>query len=253
MGTMDLTVVVLTKNESAHLPDLFKSVGEGVPVLVVDAMSTDSTVALARQCGAQVVQTDQWQGFGPQRNFALSHVHTQWVLFLDADERIQPASWSEISQAMASPQAAAYSFPRLTNFAGAWIKHCGWHPDRVVRLFRVGQARYSDDLVHERVVPQAGVVVRPLHTPLLHFSYPDPAQYWKKMQAYSMAWADQQHAAGRRTSLTRALASSVVAFVRSYVFRLGFLDGASGLAVCLMQAQATYSKYFMLYWKQHSK
>jgi glycosyltransferase involved in cell wall biosynthesis len=250
---MDLTVVVLTQNESSHLPDLFKSLVEGVSVLVVDSMSTDQTVDIARKNGAQVIETAQWPGFGPQRNLALQQVQTQWVLFLDADERIQPQGWQEIRSAIDAGASAVYSFPRLTNFAGSWIKHCGWHPDRVVRLFKVGEARYSDDLVHERVVPHAGVKGVALQTPLLHFSYPDPAHYWKKMQTYSMAWADQQWAAGVRTSLTRAILSSVVAFVRSYVFRLGFLDGASGLAVCVMQAQATYSKYFMLYWKQQAK
>lgn len=250
---MDLTVVILTRNESVNLPDCLDSLIDGVQILVMDSNSTDGTPERARARGVRVVQTHDWHGFGHQRNLALTHVTTRWVLFLDADERMQPEAWREVRDALQQSQAVAFSFPRLTNFAGDWIRHCGWYPDRVTRLFEVGQARYTNDLVHERVVVTSDRPVFPLHTPLLHFSYPDPSHYWRKMQVYSLAWADQQHAQGRRTSLGRAVASAAVSFVRSYVFRLGFLDGASGLAVCLMQAQSTYSKYLMLYWKQRSK
>ena len=250
---MDLTVVILTRNESANLSECLKTIRSGVSVLVVDSQSSDQTVQLAKNSGAQVLETTQWLGFGHQRNLALSHVQTRWVLFLDADERIQSQAWDEISIALANPQPMAYSFPRLTNFAGTWVKHCGWYPDRVTRLFQVGQAKYSDDLVHERVVLSATTQLRPLSTPLLHYSYPDSMHYWKKMQAYSLAWAEQKHAQGKKSNVLRALMSSLVAFVRSYFFRLGFLDGSIGLAVCVMQAQVTYSKYFMLYWMNKSK
>jgi glycosyltransferase involved in cell wall biosynthesis len=250
---MDLTVVVLTKNESANLHQCLNSLVPGVRAMVIDSQSTDNTVQLAREWGAEVIETSEWRGFGHQRNLALGHVSTRWVMFLDADERIQPQGWDEMRAALQQPQAQAFSFPRLTNFAGTWIRHCGWYPDRVTRLFQIGQARYSDDLVHERVVLLPEVQVRSLKTPLLHYSYPDPAHYWKKMQTYSLAWAEQNHALGKKTNLARALMSSLFAFVRSYVFRLGFLDGISGLAVCLMQAQSTYSKYFMLYWMNKSK
>ncbi len=250
---MNLTVVVLTKNESANLPQCLNSLAPGVSILVVDSQSTDQTVQLAKDHGAEVIETHEWKGFGHQRNLALGHVKTRWVMFLDADERIQSKTWDEIQDAIIESRSCAYSFPRLTNFAGSWIRYCGWYPDHVTRMFQVGQARYSDDLVHERVMLSPQVDLKAFKTPLLHFSYPDPAHYWKKMQSYSMAWAQQHHALGKKTSLMRAVLSSGFAFLRSYVFRLGFLDGVSGLAVCLMQAQATYSKYFMLYWMNRSK
>ena len=147
---------------------------------------------------------------------------------------------------MASGRAQAFEIPRLTRFCGQWIHHCGWTPDYVLRLFRRGSARFSDDLVHERVLLDGPRPMR-LASPLLHESYPTPEHYWRKLQAYSHAWAVQRHAQGRTTSMTRAALSGCAAFVRSYVLRLGFLDGAMGFAVCTMQAQAAFGKYFALY------
>jgi len=250
---MDLTVIVLTRNESSNIEACLRSVAWATNRLVFDSNSTDNTVELARAMAAQVVQAEDWPGFGEQRNRALAQVHTEWVMFLDADERVQPESIPEIEAAMASPDRCVYRFPRLTNFAGHWIRHAGWYPDHVARLFRRGDASYNRLLVHESLETAPGVEARNFHVPLLHFSYPTPDHYWRKMHTYSLAWAEQQHQMGRQTHLIRALASSWVAFLKSYVLRLGFLDGMAGLAVCLMQAQATYSKYFMLYWMQRSK
>jgi glycosyltransferase involved in cell wall biosynthesis len=250
---MDLTVIVLTRNESANIQDCLRSVAWAKRRLVFDSQSTDDTVSKASELGAEVIQTEDWPGFGEQRNRALAQVRTEWVMFLDADERVQPESLPEIEAAMASPLRCVYRFPRLTNFAGQWIRHAGWYPDHVARLFRRGDAHYNQLLVHESLETMPGVDARNFHVPLLHFSYPTPDHYWRKMQTYSLAWAEQQHQMGRQTHLIRALVSSWVAFLKSYVLRLGFLDGMAGLAVCLMQAQATYSKYFMLYWMQRSK
>ena len=149
-------------------------------------------------------------------------------------------------RAMADDVAHAYEIPRLTQFCGQWIHHCGWTPDHVLRLFQRDQARFSDDLVHERVLLEAGAPGR-LTAPLLHFSYPTPAHYWRKLEQYSQAWAEQRYARGQKCSMLRAALAGVVAFLRSYVFRRGFLDGAMGFAVCAMQAQAAFGKYFALY------
>jgi glycosyltransferase involved in cell wall biosynthesis len=244
---MSLSVVVITFNEAANLRECLGSVSFADELVVLDSGSTDDTVALARECGARVAQTTDWPGFGPQKNRALALASCDWVLSLDADERVTPELAAEIRSAMASGAHAAYEIPRLTRFCGTWIRHCGWTPDRVLRLFRRGQARFSDDLVHERVVTELpGRPGRLIHH-LLHESYPTPAQYWRKLEAYSQAWAQQHHAKGRRTSMLRAAASGTVAFLRSYVLRLGFLDGAMGFAVCTMQAQAAFGKYFALY------
>jgi hypothetical protein len=168
------------------------------------------------------------------------------VLSLDADERVSPELASEIRAAMQAGRGHAFLVPRLTQFCGRWIHHCGWTPDHVLRLFQRGAARFSDDLVHERVVLQSGTPAL-LKAPLLHYSYPTPTHYWRKLEQYSDAWAQQRHAKGQKTTMTRAALAGMVAFLRSYLFRLGFLDGAMGFAVCTMQAQAAFGKYFALY------
>jgi glycosyltransferase involved in cell wall biosynthesis len=244
---MTLSVVVITRNEAANLRACLQSVPFADEIVVVDNGSTDGTPAIARECGARVVETADWPGFGPQKNRALALATCDWVLSLDADERVTPELGAQIRAAMAAADASAYDIPRLTRFCGQWIRHCGWTPDHVLRLFRRGQARFSDDLVHERVLTELGVRRARLTSPLLHESYPTPAHYWRKLEAYSQAWARQHHARGRRTSMARAGAAGLAAFVRSDLLRLGFLDGAMGFAVCTMQAQAAFGKYFALY------
>ncbi len=243
-----LSVVIITRNEAANILACLDSVAFADEVVVLDNASTDDTAALARAHGARVEVAPDWPGFGPQKNRALALARGRWVLSLDADERISPGLAQEIQTVVRQdPQAVAYELPRLTQFCGQWIRHCGWTPDRVLRLFKRGQARFSDDLVHERVLLNKGQRLFALSTPMLHFSYPTPAHYWRKLETYSQAWAAQRHAQGQRTSMGRAVAAALAAFVRSYVLRRGFLDGAMGFAVCTMQAQAAFGKYFALY------
>lgn len=244
---MSLSIVVITRNEEANIAACLRSVAFADEVVVVDSGSTDATVAIAREMGARVVGTADWPGFGPQKNRALELARGDWVLSLDADERVGPELAEEIKAAVRQDGASAFEIPRLTQFCGQWIRHCGWTPDHVLRLFRRGSARFSDDLVHERVVTNTQGTPRRLLNPLLHYSYPSPGHYWRKLEHYSQAWAAQRHAEGRTTSMGRAVLSGVVAFVRSYFLRLGFLDGAMGFAVCTMQAQAAFGKYFALY------
>ncbi len=243
---MPLSVIVIAHNESANLRACLESVAFADEKIVLDSGSTDDTVRIARDCGAVVTQTPDWPGFGPQKNRALALATNDWVLSLDADERVTPELARQIRAAMAAGQAAAFEIPRLTRFCGQWIRHCGWTPDYVLRLFRRGQARFSDDLVHERVLLD-GPPAQRLSSPLLHESYPTPAHYWRKLESYSQAWALQRHTQGQTTTMGRAALSGVAAFVRSYVLQRGFLDGSMGFAVCTMQAQAAFGKYFALY------
>jgi glycosyltransferase involved in cell wall biosynthesis len=257
-----LSVIVITNNESANILACLASVSFADQFVVVDSGSTDNTVELVKSVGAQVLQTKDWPGFGMQKNRALDLATGDWVLSIDADERVTPELAEQIKVAINSEansdahsyikndskgnQVSAYEIPRLTQFCGQWIRHCGWTPDLVLRLFKRGSARFSNDLVHERIVQSQGTCGK-LTTPMLHFSYPTPASYWRKLDQYSQAWAQQKFTEGRRTSMLRAALSGIVAFVRSYIFRLGFLDGALGFAVCTMQAQSAFGKYFTLY------
>jgi len=243
-----LSVIIITFNESANIAACLDSVAFADEVIVVDSGSSDATADIARSRGAKVVITADWPGFGPQKNRALDLATSEWVLSLDADERVSSILAAQIKHAIATNEnrSDAFDIPRLTQFCGQWIRHCGWTPDLVLRLFRRDMARFSNDLVHERVEVNSARISR-LQAPLLHYSYPTPTHYWRKLEQYSGAWARQHYATGRRTSMLRAFLSGLTAFIRSYVFRLGFLDGAMGFAVCVMQGQAAFGKYFELY------
>lgn len=242
-----LSVIIITKNEASNIEACLDSVAFADEVIVLDSGSTDATVPLARARGAHVYAAHDWPGFGPQKNRALELASCDWVLSLDADERVSVDLANEIQKLTLDAGQYAFEIPRLTQFCGRWIRHCGWTPDHVLRLFKRGTARFSDDLVHEKVLIATGFQRGRLKSHLLHYSYPTPSHYWRKLEQYSQAWAAQRFARGQKTSMGRAGLASVVAFLRSYFFRLGFLDGAMGFAVCTMQAQAAFGKYFTLY------
>lgn len=247
----NLSVIIITKNEAANIEACLASVAFAKEVIVLDSGSLDATVEIARMRGAKVHTADDWPGFGPQKNRALALATGDWILSIDADERVSSELADEILKIVSSPVRDAFEVPRLTQFCGQWIHHCGWTPDHVLRLFRRGSANFSNDLVHERVVLEPNVKLGRLREPLLHYSYPTPSHYWRKLEQYSQAWAEQRFASGQQTSMVRAGLAGVVAFVRTYVFRLGFLDGSMGFAVCTMQAQAAFGKYFALYCLNH--
>jgi len=255
-----LSVIVITKNESHNIEACLQSVMFADQIVVLDSGSTDGTIEIARSMGAEVSISPDWQGFGVQKNRALDAATGDWVLSLDADERVTPELAQEIqaqlAQAQVSGQSVVFTIPRLTQFCGVWIRHCGWTPDYVLRVFKRGEARFSDDLVHEKLqFITADMPIVRLKPPLLHYSYPTPEHYWRKLQRYSQDWARQRHARGQKATITRAALSAVTAFIRSYVFQLGFLDGAMGFAVCTMQAQSAFGKYFELYClgREHDK
>jgi glycosyltransferase involved in cell wall biosynthesis len=251
-----LCVTIITKNEAANIEACLRSVWFADQVVILDSGSTDDTAQIARSLGGEVIVNPDWQGFGIQKNRALDAASCAWVLSIDADERVTPELAHEIqtqlSQLPADGRSVAFEIPRLTQFCGVWIRHCGWTPDHVLRLFKRGEARFSDDVVHEKVLlMRADTQVVRLKNPLLHYSYPTSDHYWRKLQHYSQEWARQRHARGQTATMTRAAAAAVAAFLRSYVFRLGFLDGAMGFAVCTMQAQSAFGKYFELYCLGH--
>lgn len=244
---MRLSAIIITRNEASNMGDCLKSLAFVDEVIVLDHESSDDTVQIARAAGAIVHVVGDWPGFGPQKNRALALATSDWILSIDADERVTDLLAAEIQNKLALGQQEAFEMSRLTQFCGQWIHHCGWTPDRVTRLFKRGTARFSDDLVHERVLLASDARMGRLKAPLLHFSYPTPAHYWRKLEQYSQAWAQQRFVRGQTTSMWRAGLAGVVAFLRSYLLRLGFLDGAMGFAVCTMQAQAAFGKYFALY------
>jgi glycosyltransferase involved in cell wall biosynthesis len=242
-----LSVIVITRNEAHNLNDCLQSVQSlADEVVVIDSNSTDGTCDIARQFGAVVSQPADWPGFGPQKQRALDLATCDWVLSLDADERVTPELAQEVQQVLMADAQAAYQMPRLSWYCGKFIRHSGWQPDHVLRLFPRPQARFSDDLVHERVI--SDLPLKTLRNHLLHYSYLNFSQVLSKTDAYSTASAQQAFAKGKRATVASALGHGAWAFFRTYVIRAGFLDGAHGLALAISNAEASYYKYLKLWW-----
>lgn len=243
---MDLSVVIITHNEEANIADCLASVAFASEIVVVDSGSTDRTVELARAAGAKVLCAADWPGFGAQKNRALAQATRPWVLSIDADERVTPALRDEIRAAVAdASRYDAWDMPRRSSFCGRYMSHSGWYPDRVTRLFRRERARFSDDLVHERVVVDGPI--GHLRSDLLHATYPDLETMLQKLDRYSSASARAMHEQGRRSSPGGAVARGLWAFIRTYVLRLGFLDGRLGFVLAVSIAETTYYKYLKLW------
>lgn len=241
-----LSVVILARNEARNIVDCVRCASFADEVVVLDSGSSDGTVGLARDAGAQVSSTTDWPGFGPQKNRAIALATGDWIFSLDADERITPELRDAIRAAIARPGTqAAFAIERTSSYCGQSMAHSGWGGDRVVRLFRRGSARFSDDLVHERLLVDGPT--GQLRGQLLHDSMPDFEAVLDKVNRYSSAGAQALLARGRRGSPLAALGHGLWAFVRTYVLQRGFLDGAMGLALAISNAEGTYYRYLKLW------
>ena len=249
---MSLSVILITKNEEANLKDCLESVSFADEIIVVDSQSSDKTQEIARSFGAKLEITSDWPGFGPQKNRALNLATQDWVLSIDADERVTPELKQEILATMASANAAdCYAIPRSSWYCGRFMKHSGWYPDYVNRLFKRGSAKFSDHLVHERLLPTGSSGKLKNH--FLHYSYRDFSQVLKKVDVYSSAAAQQAYKQGKKGGLGEALIHGFWAFFRTYVLRRGFLDGKHGLALAISNAATSYYKYLKLWQLQNKK
>lgn len=239
---MRLSAIVITRNESANISDCLLSLDFADEVVVLDNSSSDGTAEIARSLGARVEVTPDWPGFGPQKNRALELAGGEWVLSIDADERVTPELRDEILNAISALTSRnVFGFPRLSSYCGQYMMHSGWNPDWVVRLFRRGTASFSDDLVHERLMTHDSVTR--LKAPLLHLSFPDFESVLDKVNRYSTAGAQGMARKGKSASLWGALGHGAWAFVRTYFLRRGFLDGQLGLALAISNAEGTYYRY----------
>lgn len=242
---MTLAISVITKNEQATIRRCLDSVAWADEIVVLDAGSSDDTARIAGECGGKVHIAFDWPGFGPQKNRALALVTGDWVLSLDADEWVTPELRVEIERTLANPgNYAAFKIPRLSSYCGRFMHHSGWWPDHVTRLFRCGQARFSDDMVHERLVVDGPVGV--LREPLRHEAIRDLDEALVKMNAYSTAGAIMQLGRGKKASLAGAIAHGTWTFFRTYVLRAGFLDGREGFMLAVSNAEGAYYRYLKL-------
>lgn len=235
---MSLSVIIITKNEAEDIRGCLESVAWADEIIVVDTDSTDGTAAICRELGAQVHVHD-WPGFGAQKNRALDYATYDWVLSLDADERVTPELRREMEIVMRESAAiAAYDIPRSSSYCGRFMRHSGWYPDYVTRLFRRGLARFSDDLVHERLLVEGKV--GKLHGELLHYAFRDLEEVLRKVDQYSTAGAQKKYQKGGKATLTGAVLRGVWSFVRTYFLRGGILDGREGFMLAVSNAEGTY-------------
>jgi glycosyltransferase involved in cell wall biosynthesis len=242
---MSLSVIIIAKNAEATIRRCLESVAWADEIVVVEHGSADRTASICREAGAKVHQSPDWPGFGPQKNRALDLARGDWVLSLDADEWVTPELRAEVARTIAAPAAhAAFRIPRRSSFCGRFMRHSGWWPDYVTRLFRRGAARFSDALVHEKLIVNGAVGT--LAQPILHETVTDLDQILSKINLYSTTSAAMFHREGRRASLATAVLHGVWAFLSTYFLRLGFLDGREGFMLAVINAENSYYRYAKL-------
>jgi glycosyltransferase involved in cell wall biosynthesis len=242
---MKLSVSITAFNGAPLIRKCLESVQWADEIIVVDSGSTDNTREIARELGAKVTQTPDFPGYGQQKNRALDRTTGDWVLALDHDEWVSPALRAEIEAVIRDPDAkAAYAMPRSSNFCGRYMRHAGWWPDPVMRLFRKGAARFSEDHLHDRILVtgETGRLKNPLH----HEPMPTLEQVINKMNGYSSAGAKFNFERGKRASLLKAIFHGWWAFMRTYVLQAGFLDGREGFMLSVSNAEGTYYRYLKL-------
>lgn len=238
-----LSVVLITLNAAGQLAECLASVAFADEVVVVDSGSTDGTVALAERYGARVV-AKEWLGFGRQKQFAVEQAANDWVLCLDADERVSPELAASLVRALESPTAPVYRIARRNRFLGRWLRHGEGYPDWSARLFDRRQARWSDDVVHEKVL--YATTPGMLQGDLLHESAEDIGQYLEKQNRYTMLAAAELHRRGQHAGALELIFSPLMRFLKFYLLRLGFLDGLPGLVHISIGCMNSFMKYAKL-------
>ena len=242
-----LSVVMIAKNEAELLTECLQSVAWADEIIVLDSGSSDGSVALAESLGAKVFTHTDWQGFGKQRQKAQSYATQDYVLMIDADERVTPELRHSIEQVLANADDnVVYSLGRRNLFLGRFMRHSGWYPDRVNRLYANQRYRYNDDLVHESLNTNGAKVV-PLSGDLLHLTCRDFFAFQRKQLHYAEQWAIQRHQAGKRCGYLSILTHTLGAFCKTWLLRAGFLDGKQGLLLAVVNAQYTFNKYAALW------
>ena len=244
-----LSVTIITRNEAADIGDALASIAWADEIIVVDSESTDATVAIAQRHTHRVV-VREWPGYVDQKNYAASIASHDWILSLDADERVTPQLATEIKATLAgTPSDAAYRIPRVTWHFGRWIRSTDWYPDYQLRLYDRRSARWTGRYVHEAVT--VGGTVGRLHGELQHFAYRDIAEHLETVDRYTTAAARQMAESGRHAGLLQLAGHPPLAFLRNYIARGGFRDGAAGFVISAMNAYYVFLKFAKLWELEH--
>ncbi|MFH1372620.1 MAG: glycosyltransferase family 2 protein [bacterium] len=241
---MELSVVIISRNEEENIRRCIQSVSWADEVILVDSQSTDRTREIAGQLGVRIF-SPPWRGFGHAKREAVKQARGKWILSIDADEVVSSELAREIKDVMRDTSGlAGFYIPRRTNFLGRWIRHCGWYPDRVLRLFLKSRGDYDEATVHEKVILDGPV--GNLAGELLHYSYPSLEHYLDKFNHYTTLGAEEAYRRGRRTRWPDIVLRPPVAFIKHYISRQGFRDGLEGFIISVMSSIAVLVKYAKL-------
>jgi glycosyltransferase involved in cell wall biosynthesis len=240
---MPLSVALIARNAAAQLGHCLASVAFADEIIVVDSGSTDGTVELAARIGARVIQRE-WPGFGAQKQFAVEAARHDWVLCVDADERVSLELRERIIAELKAPRGFVYAMPRRNRFLGRWLRHGEGYPDWSVRLFHRAHAHWGSETVHEKVISRSPVLK--LYGDLLHDSAETLEKYLDKQNRYTSLQAESMHAAGRRANVVQLVVSPFLRFIKYYLLRLGFLDGVPGLVHITIGCMNSFNKYAKL-------
>jgi glycosyltransferase involved in cell wall biosynthesis len=239
-----LSAVIITKNEERNIGRCIDSMdGVADEIIVVDSGSTDNTERICKEKGASFLY-NEWKGYIEQKNYANSLAKHKHILSLDADEALSDRLRESILKEKENFQSDAYEMNRLTNYCGKWIRHCGWYPDRKLRLFDKDKFEWGGERIHENMVAKAeNVSIERLEGDILHYSYYDIAQHVAQANLFTTMTAELAIEKGKNACLCKIIISPMVKFIRDYFIKLGFLDGYYGYLVCRISAQATFMKY----------
>ncbi len=239
-----ISVAIITKNEEANIRGCLESVRWADDIVVVDSGSTDRTLEICAEFPVRVF-AEEWKGFARQKNSALAKTRHEWVLSLDADERVTDKLKEEIAQALGAKESPeGYFLARKNFFLGKWIKHCGWYPDHNLRLFRKGRGLFEEREVHERVTIQGRIGY--LKEPLEHFTYRTLSDFIQRLDRYSSLAALEMRREGRRFRRRDFFFRPPFTFFQMYLLRAGFLEGYSGLLLSVLYSFYTFAKYSKL-------
>ncbi len=238
-----LSVVVITRNEASNIEACLQSVRWADELIVVDAQSSDQTVSLAERCGARVY-VRPWPGYGPQKNFGFEQARHEWVLVVDADERVPGDLREEIRAVLAQPPAGdvgAFEIPRRNFFYGRWLRYGGLYPDRQIRLLRRGACRYDDTKLHERL--EVSGTVRRLSHPMDHHTMPSVGHHAHKIAAYSSLGAAEKLKRANQVTARQIAGHHVGTMLKTYLLRGAWRDGVRGLIISMFAGMFTFLKY----------
>lgn len=246
---MKLTVTVITYNEVRHIADALDSVAWADEIIVVDSHSTDGTADVARAKATRVIVRD-WTGYSDQKNFAADSASHDWVLSVDADERVTPELAAEIRELLArGPEARGYRIRRVSRYFDRWIRTTDWAHDYQLRLYDRRAGRWNGLRIHESFRLRDGAPGQ-LRGEMLHYAYRDIAHHLSKIDAYTTLVAEQAHEDGKRTGAVALAVHPVAAFLRNYVLRAGFREGAAGLIISILNSYYVFLKYAKLWERQ---